>query len=100
MPTQPKTAATSSGTEVIVPLVHLNGTSKGELLKQYRSAVSAVAAAREIVMASGPNGRDYYPYEGAPMRRAQDEHLARLERLEQVQAELEAIHTMIEEQGA
>lgn len=43
-----------------VPTVHLNGTSKGELLDQAHRAARAVANAITAVMQAAPNGRDFY----------------------------------------
>lgn len=44
---------------MISPTVHLNGTSREELDKQYRHAVEMLDDA--ITALPAPNGRDYYP---------------------------------------
>ncbi len=61
------------------PIVHLNGTSKNELLQQYLDAGHALQAALAAMHGAYPNGRDYYPSEpGAYVaaRMTWDTHLA------------------------
>jgi hypothetical protein len=45
---------------MLIPTVHLNGTSGEDLLDQYGSAVEAVREAIDAVCDTGPNARDYY----------------------------------------
>ena len=44
-----------------VPTVHLNGTSREELLRQVQDAGQAVFQARDALAKASPNARDYYP---------------------------------------
>lgn len=83
-----------------VPTVHLNGTSKGELLRQLQEAGHAVLLARDAVCQAAPNARDYYvqPEDGA-YNRARDEHYARIQRLQSVYDELSEIADQIQTQG-
>lgn len=53
-----------SKTKVIAPLVHLNGTSKQELIEQRANAIDALTEAGRQLAFAGPNGRDYYPEPG------------------------------------
>lgn len=46
---------------LLPPTIHLNGTSKDELLNQLEAVVSALEAALAALNAAAPNGRDYYP---------------------------------------
>ena len=76
---------------MMTPTIHLNGTSKRELLEQQLTAMNAVSAARAALAAAAPNGRDYYPQGNEAIQHALDEHATRLGYLETVFAELEAI---------
>ena len=60
----------------MTPLVHLNGTSKAELLLQRSNAVDALRLALIALNEMSPNGRDYYPEPGR-LEQAQAEHEAR-----------------------
>jgi hypothetical protein len=71
-----------------IPTVHLNGTSKDELLRQLFDAGSAVQAAMKALGEAAPNGRDYYPQGPSAFTVAQSEHLARMMRLQRVRDEL------------
>ena len=73
------------------PTVHLNGTSRNELLEGYIDACNAVSHAVDIVRKNGPNMRDYYIAGPAHGAAAMTEHEARLEKLEAVLAELREI---------
>lgn len=82
---------------IIAPLVHLNGTSRSNLVAQYQTARDAVARARECLHDASPNQRDYYchPLTGA-WKSASDQHAARLQRLLDIEAELLTILDEIE----
>lgn len=73
------------------PTVHLNGTSRDELKRQYLDAYRAVDAAIDAVQRACPNGRDYYVQPVGAFQTAQGEHQRRLERLEGVKRELSLI---------
>jgi hypothetical protein len=73
---------------VIYPTVHLNGTSKDELLRQLCDAHAAIAEAMRAMSECAPNGRDYYPQGADALSRATAEHRGRVERLADVQREL------------
>lgn len=44
---------------LVLPVVHLNGTSKNGLLQQYCDSMAALRKAIQSLPA--PHGRDYYP---------------------------------------
>lgn len=74
-----------------IPTVHLNGTSRQELLDQL---ITAGRAGREFTRALGqaaPNGRDYYLKAGSTYPIAHMQHLARLAKVQEVIKELETI---------
>lgn len=84
--------------EVAVPAVHLNGTSKKELLFQLKDACGAVCVAVEKLALAAPHGRDYYnqPYGQYDLARAQ--HKERLTALNAIMSHLEAIAVAILDQ--
>ena len=57
-------ATTETKTKIIVPIVHLNGTGKQELIRQRDDAWRALDKAYKAIVAMSPNGRDYYPQPG------------------------------------
>jgi hypothetical protein len=75
--------------KLTMPHVHLNGTSRDQLLEGYIDSVNAVRHAIEVVQKNAPNMRDYYLTPGGA--KALDEHTARLKKLEEVLAELREI---------
>jgi hypothetical protein len=76
---------------MIHPTVHLNGTSKKELLNQWRAIYLALATARDTLRESGPNGRDYYPQGPDAIRTAETEHCERLAKIESVMEDLDEL---------
>ena len=76
---------------MMVPTIHLNGTSRQELLDGYVVALSAVCDALIAVGKSYPNGRDYYVQGPDATHKAMEEHRSRLERLKSVRDELNTI---------
>ena len=77
--------------ELIVPCVHLNGTSKESLLDQYEAAHSALQTTFDALRQTVPNGRDFYPYGGTEIERALKEHYSRLRAVGNVINEIEAL---------
>lgn len=80
---------------MIAPCVHLNGTSKHELLVQLETAARAVSAAQNALDSATPNLRDYYPLGDDRYRQAIAEHQSRQQRLADVYRELREIHEYI-----
>lgn len=74
-----------------VPTIHMNGTSKNALLEQYCDAITALHDAGRKLAAAAPNGRDYYVQGGDAIRRAMDQHDARMRKLREIINELEKI---------
>jgi hypothetical protein len=75
---------------MMLPTVHLNGTSKNELEKQALEAAEALAASLDALYRMTPHDRDYYVQTPQAGQLARDEHQKRchvvLEVLEDVQA--------------
>jgi hypothetical protein len=80
---------------LIHPTVHLNGTSKEELLSGYLKARSALIAARAALAEAAPNGRDYYVQEPAAIVIAMRQHELRLIKIDDVIEELEELATKL-----
>ena len=70
-------------TEIILPVIHLNGDRATTLLTRLESAVTAVAAALDALQATAPNGRNYYLVPGR-LELATQQHTARKEHLQHV----------------
>ncbi len=70
------------------PLVHMNGTSKQQLIdvreRAWYALSDAFAALREIA----PNGRDYYPYGPDELGKAIDANMDRMRLVQSVIDEL------------
>jgi len=87
-----------------IPTVHLNGTSKDELLRQIHDAHVAVQAALDALAKARPHGRDYYVQAVEPgaydaYTLARNESQVREAKLSEVLDELQAIYVGIEQQG-
>lgn len=62
--------------EIVLPIVHLNGTSCEELIRQRESVYDALQKVMDALRGMGPNGRDYY-LEAGRMQKALDQHQRR-----------------------
>ena len=71
-----------------VPTVHLNGTSRDELLRQVQDAGQAVWQALDALAKASPNSRDYYPQGVLAYPAARGEHDRRCQALRKVYHEL------------
>lgn len=71
-----------------IPAVHLNGSGRQALVSQNLAARSAVRHAIEALAEAAPNQRDYYVLGDDAWKRARDQHVARLQKLESLYAEL------------
>jgi hypothetical protein len=59
-----------------IPSVHLNGTSKAELIQQVSDAASALEDALTCLLDAYPHGRDYYPQGQQALEEAMRDHRA------------------------
>lgn len=76
---------------MMIPTVHLNGTSWASLIAQIESAVNAIDKALEAISDASPNGRDYYPQGDSAFKKALIEHESRLHRLREIKNEYHQI---------
>ena len=83
---------------MLIPTVHLNGSSGEVLLDQYTTAAESVRQAIDKLCDAGPNARDYYVQGSDAAQAAQREHEARLAALKRVRDELAAIAEGIQDQ--
>lgn len=77
--------------DIMLPTIHLNGTSLAALAEANDKAHHAVLDAIAKLAEAAPNGRDYYPQSPDALYKAQDEHYERIQRLQSVAKELEQI---------
>ncbi len=77
--------------KLMIPTIHMNGTSREALLDAILEAVHALHKAGRKLAATSPNGRDYYPQGNAATSMAMDQHEARMNKLREVISELETI---------
>lgn len=76
--------------EAVLPVIHINGTSKESLCSELESAYSALNAAYDAIKKTAPNGRDYYTAPGR-MQQAEEQHRARLSMVQAVMDNIEAV---------
>jgi len=70
------------------PTIHLNGTTRDELIRQNCDAAEAVRVAIQAVRNAQPNGRDYYPQGDGAIDEALRQHRRRMQDLEAIEREL------------
>jgi len=75
-------------TPLIAPTVHMNGTSKEELVQQRIEVVEAARLLYQAMQKAMPNGRDYYPQGDGVGAKAQAAWVERMAMIEQLSDEL------------
>lgn len=73
------------------PLVHMNGTSAEELLEQHCDIAGALRNALAVMVARGPNARDYYPLGDSAYTVARSQHYDRCGKVSSVLAEVDRL---------
>jgi hypothetical protein len=81
--------ATEEKPALVLPIVHLNGTSAEELLRLRQDAHSALDKAVVALQQMAPNGRDYY-LESGRFEEALAQHEWRLIALTEIMEEIAA----------
>ena len=76
---------------MMLPTIHMNGTSREDLLRGYCDAIWTLVDAIEALARVAPNGRDYYPQGPDACATADAEHDARKRALMKVMDELQAL---------
>lgn len=79
------------------PTIHMNGTSRDALFDETANALGALRDALRAMGDAGPNARDYYPQGEGAFTEARNEHEARIRKVREVMAELEAIAEAIQD---
>jgi hypothetical protein len=74
------------------PTIHLNGTSREALESALEDANVAIGYAIEALAKAAPNGRDYYPQGDNAFNQARNEHVARIAKLTDVLADIQALY--------
>ncbi len=82
---------------MMMPTIHLNGTSKSGLQEPLEQAIRQLQVAIDKVHETYPNGRDYYPQGDGAISQAMKEHADRIALLKSVHDELSAIYFAIDE---
>jgi hypothetical protein len=80
------------------PTIHLNGTSKQDLMDELEHANHALGKAYAALKCCAPNGRDYYVQGPEALAKATDEHMDRLRRVDGVRAEIGELLVAIDTQ--
>ena len=83
---------------IAVPFININGTSKSSLLDENRKARHTISEAHEALSEAGPHPRDYQGQEAA-YQLARKQHIARLDDLNRIGKELDAIAEHIDGHG-
>lgn len=76
---------------VAIPTIHMNGTSRKELLDQMVNAINAIETAMEALQKACPNGRDYYPQGPEAIQEALRQHANRQHNLHATMTEVREI---------
>ena len=76
---------------IIAPVINNNGTSATALLDEHRQALTAIQQAIEAVKAITVHGRDYQAAPIGTYEAARNAHITRLEALESIAADTQAI---------
>lgn len=76
---------------MMIPTIHINGTSKEALSEALCEAYAALEQAGRKLAATYPNGRDYYPQGPDAISAAMREHETRMRKLREIIKEIEQI---------
>ena len=82
--------------DTIIPIIHLNGTSKESLLDGYVEVYKALKFSVDKLYDAAPNGRDYYIYGEGAFEKARKQHEDRVNKLKLVMNEIEYIINSID----
>jgi hypothetical protein len=78
------------------PTIHLNGTGRQTLSREYGAAVEALRAALTALDELTVNGRDYYPQGPSAVQQAIEEHRARYRQVQAVYDDMHEIYQRLE----
>jgi len=80
----------------VLPIIHMNGTAREELLALRQNAAHAIGQAQEALALMGPNARDYYVEPGR-LEKAIAQHSRRVQALRDLYDEIVAEYQAIED---
>lgn len=83
---------------MMLPTIHLNGTSREALESEAMASYDALRAAGDALCAMMVNGRDFYPQGPDAFTAARAEHVSRIDKLRAVLAEIEQLILHLQEQ--
>jgi len=75
-------------TQIVVPSIHMNGSDADTLFEGYAEATGAIRKALKAMEAASPNARDYYVQGADAYGQAVKQHVARADKLLEVQKEI------------
>jgi hypothetical protein len=78
------------------PTIHLNGTGRATLSREYGEVVEKLRAALTALDELTVNGRDYYPQGPDAVQQAIEEHRARYRQVQAVYDDMWAIYERLE----
>jgi hypothetical protein len=76
---------------LIAPIVHSNGTSRKELLDQYKGIMDSCRNLMTVMRSATPNGRDYYPISPTAGFEARDAYNERYNAVSKMHDEFEGL---------
>jgi len=82
---------------MIIPSIHLNGTSGEDLFEQNLAVVNVLFDALEKMQMACPNARDYYPQGDAAFNVAMEEWQSRMDAVKTVREEFVKIMNAIDD---
>jgi hypothetical protein len=86
--------------KLIIPTIHLNGTSKKELLEQQADAREAIMNAMMVLRKAVPHSHDYYPQGDGAYLKAAEQYGIQQKRLQDTYDELMQISLETDAQGS
>lgn len=84
---------------MMIPTVHLNGTSKEALVEQLCNVSNALEAVFQALRQATPNGRDYYPQGNTALEEALKEHFVRQNKVDALKKEIDALAEAVDQGG-
>ena len=84
---------------MMIPTVHMNGTSKKNLLAELQEAHVAIEVAIDKLVQVTCHGRDYYPQGPHAYGQAREEMDRRFQLLQSLQNDLKLMYEGIDKQG-
>jgi hypothetical protein len=76
---------------VVLPVIHLNGTSADDLANALVVALEKLWEAQQALANAGPNARDYYPLGPSVVQLALEQQRVREEQLQDIRTDLATV---------